>query len=82
MAFGVAGALAGLAGGLFAGVQVQYGTDAFPPEESLRVVAIAVIGGLSSISGALLGALWVIGLPALSWATPRRPVSSPAASDC
>ena len=65
LAFGVSGALAGLAGGLLAGVQVQFGTDAFPPEESLRVVAIAVIGGLSSISGALLGALWVIGLPAL-----------------
>jgi len=65
MAFGVAGALAGLAGGLFAGYQVQFGTNAFPPEESLRVVAIAVIGGLSSISGAVLGALWVIGLPAL-----------------
>jgi ABC-type branched-subunit amino acid transport system ATPase component/ABC-type branched-subunit amino acid transport system permease subunit len=65
MAFGVAGALAGLAGGLFAGYQVQFGTNAFPPEESLRVVAIAVIGGLSSITGAVLGALWVIGLPAL-----------------
>jgi ABC-type branched-subunit amino acid transport system ATPase component/ABC-type branched-subunit amino acid transport system permease subunit len=65
LAFGVAGTLAGLAGGLFAGLQVQYGTNAFPPEESLRVVAIAVIGGLSSITGALLGALWVIGLPAL-----------------
>lgn len=65
LAFGVAGALAGLAGGLFAGLQVQFGTDAFPPDESLRVVAVAVIGGLSSITGAVLGALWVIGLPAI-----------------
>jgi ABC-type branched-subunit amino acid transport system permease subunit/ABC-type branched-subunit amino acid transport system ATPase component len=65
MAFGVAGALAGLAGVLFAGYQVQYGTNAFPPEESLAVVAIAVIGGLSSVSGAFLGALWVVGLPAI-----------------
>jgi ABC-type branched-subunit amino acid transport system ATPase component/ABC-type branched-subunit amino acid transport system permease subunit len=65
MAFGVAGALAGIAGGLFAGYQVQFGTNAFPPEESLRVVAIAVIGGLSSITGAILGALWVIGLPVI-----------------
>ena len=65
MAFGLSGALAGLAGALFAGLQVQFGTDAFPPAESLRVVAIAVIGGLSSIPGAVLGALWVIGLPAI-----------------
>jgi len=70
MAFGVAGALAGLAGGLFGGLQVQFGTDAFPPSESLRVVAIAVIGGLSSIPGALFGALWVIGLPAIVGDTP------------
>ena len=34
-------------------------------EESLRVVSIAVIGGLASVTGAVLGALWVIGLPAL-----------------
>ena len=31
----------------------------------MRVVAIAVIGGLSSMTGAVLGALWVIGLPAI-----------------
>lgn len=65
MAFGLGGALAGLAGGLMAGLRVQFGAGAFPPDESLRVVAIAVIGGLSSIWGAILGALWVIGLPAL-----------------
>lgn len=65
LAFGVSGAFAGLAGGLIAGLRVQFGPDAFGPEESLRVVAIAVIGGLSSIWGAVLGALWVIGLPTL-----------------
>ncbi|WP_419924797.1 ABC transporter permease subunit [Candidatus Poriferisocius sp.] len=64
-AFGVAGALAGLAGGLIAGLWVQFGPGAFDPDESLRVVAVAVIGGLSSAWGAVLGALWVIGLPAL-----------------
>ncbi len=63
MAFGLSGALCGLAGALFAGLRVQFGVDAFAPEESLRVVSIAVIGGLSSIWGAVLGALWVIGMP-------------------
>jgi len=65
LAFAVSGALAGLAGALFAGLQVQFGTDAFPPAESLRVVAITVIGGLASIPGAVIGALWVVGLPAI-----------------
>lgn len=65
LAFGVSGALAGLAGALFAGAQVTFGTVAFPPEDSLRIVAIAVIGGLSSMTGAVLGALFVIGLPAI-----------------
>jgi ABC-type branched-subunit amino acid transport system ATPase component len=31
--------------------------------DSLKVVAIAVIGGLGSVSGPILGALWVVGLP-------------------
>ncbi len=65
MAFAVSGVLAGLAGGLLAGLRVQFGAVAFVPDESLRVVAIAVIGGLSSVWGAVLGALWVVGLPAL-----------------
>ncbi len=65
MAFGLSGGIAGLAGGLFGGLLSQFGTDAFPASESLRMVAIATIGGLSSLWGAVLGALWVVGLPAL-----------------
>ena len=65
MAFGLSGGIAGLAGGLFGGLLIQFGTDAFPASESLRMVAIATIGGLSSLWGAVLGALWVVGLPAL-----------------
>ncbi len=63
VAFAISGALAGLAGGLIAGLRVQFGPTAFSPDESLRVVAIAVIGGLSSIWGVILGALWVVGIP-------------------
>ena len=36
----------------------------FGVEDSLLLVAIVVIGGLGSIAGPILGALWVIGLPA------------------
>ena len=64
-AFAVAGGVAALAGGLLGGLRVQFGADAFSPDESLRVVAMTVIGGLGSIGGAVLGAAYVIGLPAL-----------------
>jgi ABC-type branched-subunit amino acid transport system ATPase component/ABC-type branched-subunit amino acid transport system permease subunit len=70
-AFAFAGGLAALAGALMAGLQVFYSIDStsgvtlFGPEQSLQVVAMAVIGGLGSVSGTLLGALYVVGLPAL-----------------
>ena len=64
-AFGVSGALAGLAGALLGGLQVQFGTDTFRPDLSFLVVTIAVIGGLGSVPGALLGAVYVLGVPAM-----------------
>jgi ABC-type branched-subunit amino acid transport system ATPase component/ABC-type branched-subunit amino acid transport system permease subunit len=64
-AFAVAGGLAALAGGLLAGARVQFAAANFGPEESLRVVSMAIIGGLGSIPGSVLGAVYVIGLPAL-----------------
>jgi ABC-type branched-subunit amino acid transport system ATPase component/ABC-type branched-subunit amino acid transport system permease subunit len=63
-AFGISGTLAGLAGGLLAGLFVTFGPERFTATESLQVIAIAVIGGLASIPGTVLGALWVVGLPA------------------
>ncbi len=58
------GGIAALAGTLLITVREQVTpTQAFAPEESLRVVATAVIGGLGSIVGPVLGALWVRGLP-------------------
>ncbi len=63
-AFAISGAICGLAGGLFAGLFVQFGVTSFPVETSISVVTIAVIGGLGSVIGPVLGALWVIGLPA------------------
>ncbi len=67
--FAVSGGLAAMTGGLF--VYLQSGFDAggngspFNPEASFRIVAVAIIGGIGSVGGALLGALWVFGLPAL-----------------
>ncbi len=66
-AFALAGAIAGLAGGLLAGSiqNVPLTGRLFQVGDSLQLVAMAVIGGLGSVVGPLLGALWVIGLPAV-----------------
>ena len=64
-AFGIGGWIAGLAGGLFVGLVTRVQPSDFPAAESLRVISIVVIGGLSSVTGAVLGAFWVVGLPKL-----------------
>jgi ABC-type branched-subunit amino acid transport system ATPase component/branched-subunit amino acid ABC-type transport system permease component len=51
----VAGMVAGVAGALHVFLELGIGTSAFPAQTSVLVFSIAVVGGLSSISGALLG---------------------------
>ena len=70
LAFALPGAMAAGAGALLAGLTVQFGPDAFEPADSLAIVGMAVIGGLGSISGAVMGAVYVVGLPALLGPTP------------
>jgi ABC-type branched-subunit amino acid transport system ATPase component/ABC-type branched-subunit amino acid transport system permease subunit len=70
-AFAVSGGLAGVAGGLFVGLLVQFTPDRFTATASLEVVAIAVVGGLASITGAVLGSLFVVGLPAFFPGSPE-----------
>lgn len=65
LAFGLSGGLAAAAGALFAGLETQFQVNAFDPSESLRVVAMTIIGGVGSIAGAVIGAVFVLGLPAL-----------------
>ena len=64
--FAVAGFVAGLGGAILGGLVVTIGFTErfFRVEDSLQLVAVAVIGGLGSLAGAVMGALWVIGLPA------------------
>ena len=66
LAFGLAGWVAGISGGLFANLlpSVRYSDAHFQIGDSLQVVGIAVIGGLGSVTGAVLGSVWVKGLPA------------------
>src|SRR5437588_9529025 len=64
-AFAISGTIAGLAGGLLAGLYVIFGPDRFGAAESLQAVAMVVIGGLASVAGAVFGALFVVGIPVL-----------------
>lgn len=70
-AFGLAGGLAGLAGALLAGLQVSTsvmpvsGSGGFSAQLSLQVIAMTVIGGLGTLTGCVLGAVYVVGLPVL-----------------
>ncbi|GGM89749.1 ATP-binding cassette domain-containing protein [Dactylosporangium sucinum] len=70
-AFIFAGALAGLAGGLYAAAAGQYGLASatspaiFGPEQSTLIISMVVIGGLGRVSGSILGAIYLIGLPAV-----------------
>ncbi len=56
-AFLVAGVISGVAGGLHVVIVQSLNPGPYPPTESLTVFATAVIGGLGSISGALMGVL-------------------------
>ncbi len=72
LAFAVSGGMAALAGCLLVTLLPSNTPAAtFAPEESVRVVAIVVIGGLGALVGPVLGALWVIGVPAI-W--PDEPI--------
>ena len=65
-AFVVSGVIAGFGGGLLAGLYVSVGlTERFQLQDSIEIVAIAVIGGAGTVVGPILGALWIVGLPAI-----------------
>lgn len=64
-AFALAGALAGLGGALLGGLAQGIPPDRFfQVNDSLLLVSMLVIGGLGATTGPVLGATWVIGLPA------------------
>jgi ABC-type branched-subunit amino acid transport system ATPase component/ABC-type branched-subunit amino acid transport system permease subunit len=60
-AFVISGAIAGLAGVLYVMYASGLRVDAFDPDVSLRVFSMVVIGGLGSILGAVLGAVYIRG---------------------
>ena len=63
-AFGVAGGIAAYSGGLLVTLVPSLQPDSlFRASESIVVVATAIIGGLGSVAGPILGALWIRGIP-------------------
>ncbi len=65
-AFAFSGFIAAMAGVVYVhhqhGLSTSIGGNPFAPEASLRVFAIAVIGGLGSIPGAILGTIYVFAM--------------------
>jgi branched-chain amino acid transport system permease protein len=58
MVFAISGAIAGLAGSLLVLQNQGIGYAGFDPNESVMIFAVVVVGGLGSLSGGLLGAVF------------------------
>ncbi len=70
-AFALSGGIAAFAGALYITLQsAVQPASVFGPEQSIRIVAIAIIGGLGSVAGPVLGALWVVGFPSFWGSSP------------
>jgi branched-chain amino acid transport system permease protein len=65
-AFALSSAIAGLGGALLAGLNTTATASDFTMFQSLPLVLIAVLGGITAVSGALLGGLVLAGLPVLA----------------
>ena len=70
LAFALSGFIAGYAGVCLAFATERFSIDTFDPTYSILVVSMVVIGGLGSIDGAVLGAIYLVGLPAMFGTTP------------
>jgi ABC-type branched-subunit amino acid transport system permease subunit len=70
MAFALSGFIAGYAGVCLAFATERFSTSTFDPSFSILVVSMVVIGGLGSIDGAVLGAVYLVGIPAMFGTTP------------
>jgi branched-chain amino acid transport system permease protein len=65
LAFALSGFIAGYAGVCYAFALQRFDVTSFDPTFSFLVVSMVVIGGLGSVPGAVLGALYLEGLPAI-----------------
>ncbi|HEY4332843.1 MAG TPA: ABC transporter permease [Ilumatobacteraceae bacterium] len=69
-AFMLSGAIAGVAGGLLVHLDHAFSISQYTPGQSFAVFTAAIIGGLGSITGAIVGAIYLRGtlrLPTMEW---------------
>ena len=64
-AFAVSGFIAALAGALLVYEQGSVDPATYTPERSIQLFIMTVIGGIGSLTGAMLGAVFVLGVPLL-----------------
>jgi ABC-type branched-subunit amino acid transport system ATPase component/ABC-type branched-subunit amino acid transport system permease subunit len=65
LAFMLSGMIASFAGYLYGGLLVNFSSQpqrVFAPEQSLLLVAMTIFGGVTSVAGAVVGAIWLRGL--------------------
>jgi len=62
-AFGVSSFIAGIAGALWANFLISVTPEHFPLTESIRYLAMIIVGGLGSILGAIFGAIFMTLVP-------------------
>ncbi len=61
-AFAMSGAIAAAAGAMFAHHQQAFGSQPYLPAQNIAVFTMVVLGGVGSVAGAVIGALWFQGL--------------------
>jgi len=74
--FALSGFLAAAAGVIWLAAARSVSAQLFPPQQSLVMLSISVIGGLASVPGAIIGAFFVYGIPALLADTVKRVFSN------
>lgn len=64
-AFALSGGTATLAGGLLAGLLGTFSSQSFTADQSFTILTMVVIGGVGSLTGAMVGAIVIVGIPTL-----------------
>ena len=64
-AFAISGCIAAVAGALFAYQQRSVDASTYAPETSILIFTMTIIGGVGSLAGAMIGAVYVVGIPLL-----------------
>ena len=69
-AFVISGAIAGVAGGLYVHLTHQFSLSQFGPGRSFAAFTASIVGGLGSVIGVVIGAIYLLvtlRLPSLEW---------------